>query len=48
MVELLNPTVETLAMSLPMTSSITWWLRRPERAVDMERIIVGFLRVLVG
>ena len=38
-VEPLKPTVETLAMSLPTTSSISWWLRRPERALDMARIM---------
>jgi hypothetical protein len=30
-----------LAMSLATTSSITWWLRRPESAADIERIMDG-------
>src|SRR3954462_6893899 len=33
----LNPTVLTLAMLLPVTSSLVWWARRPEMAENMER-----------
>src|SRR3954471_12830851 len=33
----LYPTVLTLAMLLPVTSSLVWWARRPEMAENMER-----------
>src|SRR3954454_6292461 len=33
----LKPTVLTLAMLLPVTSSLVWWARRPEIAENMER-----------
>src|SRR3954465_6908688 len=33
----LKPTVLTLAMLLPVTSSLVWWARRPETAENMER-----------
>src|SRR3712207_6307181 len=35
--ELLKPTVLTLAMLLPVTSSLVWWARRPEMAENIER-----------
>src|SRR3954451_17965292 len=35
----LKPVVLTLAMLLPTTSIIVWWLRRPEMAAYMERIM---------
>ena len=37
--ELLKPAVLTLAMLLPTTSIIVWWLRRPETAEKRERSI---------
>ena len=33
----LNPNVLTLAMLLPVTSSMVWWTRRPETAEYIER-----------
>jgi hypothetical protein len=34
---LLKPVVLTLAMLLPVTSIICWWVRRPETPAYMER-----------
>src|SRR3954469_24291073 len=42
---LLKPTVLTLAMLLPATSSLVWWARRPEMAENMERSMRGAPRV---
>src|SRR5690349_4362658 len=42
-VEDLKPEVLTLAMLLPTTSIIVWWLRRPDTAENMERIMAGLL-----
>src|SRR5687768_4218566 len=36
-VDALKPTVFAFAMLLPMTSSQTWWLRRPDTAVNSAR-----------
>ena len=35
----MKPVVLTLAMLLPTTSIIVWWLRRPEMAENIERIM---------
>src|SRR4051794_31059555 len=45
---LLKPTVLTLAMLLPATSSLVWWALRPEMAENMERSMRGAPRVGVG
>src|SRR3954464_2043383 len=45
---LLKPTVLTLAMLLPATSSLVWWALRPEMAENMERSMRGAPRVWVG
>src|SRR3712207_2672932 len=39
----LKPTVLTLAMLLPVTSSLVWWARRPEMAENIERSTGGVL-----
>src|SRR5919107_1186091 len=41
----LKPTVLTLAMLLPATSSLVWWARRPEMAENMERSTGGLLAI---
>ena len=46
--EALKPVVLTLAMLLPTTSIIVWWLRRPETPENIERIMVGTSSSLGG